>query len=233
MKRLKKGIGFFILSMSLSAPVAYGQIPTTDVASITAQALQMLQQMNQLIDQYESLREQIDNQTKQIEAIKGGRNMSGAVGIDDYNNIPTNWEETLNQMNGGQLSSQANDILVTMNKIDMDAYQDLDDAYSEHFGKSASQAGSYQALQGKAYNDTAERFAKLQDLMEKIDDTNDIKASVDLNSRINAEMAMLLNEQMKLHALAEINTSQQKLEDIKTRQMVTEHNKDDFFDLGN
>src|SRR5699024_3680617 len=154
--------------------------------------------------------------------------MSGAVGIDDYNNIPTNWEETLNQMNGGQLSSQANDILATMNKIDMDAYQDLDDAYSEHFGKSASQAGSYQALQGKAYNDTAERFAKQQDMIEKIDVANAITASVDLNSHTNAEMAILLYEQMKVHALAEINTSQQKLEDTKTRHMVTKHYKDDF-----
>jgi len=225
MKMQLKKIGLTVILAGMFHVPAMAQIPTTDVASITAQAIQMLEQMNQLIDQYDSLREQIDNQNKQIDAMTGGRGLSGAVGTDDYNQIPTNWEETLNQMNGGSLSSQANDILSTMNKIDIDAYQELDEAYDEHFGKDASQAASYQALQGKSYNDTAERFAKLKELMQKIDDTEDVKAAIDLNSRIQAEMAMLLNEQMKLNSLAQLNVSQQQLQEVKTNQMRTEHNK--------
>lgn len=221
---LKKFFLGVLLAGAVQAPVNASGIPTFDAANI----IQMIEQMNQLIAQYDALREQIDNQNKQIESITGGRNMAGAVGTDDYNNIPTNWEETLNQMNGGDLSSKTNEILETMNGIDTDAFNELDEEYQEVYGKKAGKTASYQAAQGKSYNDAAARFEKIKELIQKIDETDDIKAAIDLNSRISAEMVMLENERHKLESLAAINESQQQLDEIRASQLKAENEKDDW-----
>lgn len=215
---LKKFFLGALLAGAVQAPVNASGIPTFDGANI----FQMLQQMNQLIDQYEAIREQVD-------AIKGGRNMAGAVGTDDYNNIPTNWEETLAQMNGGSLSGQTKEILETMNGIDLEAYQRLDDAYQDQFNKSAGRSASYQAAQGESYDSAAARFAKLEELINKIDETEDLKAAVDLNSRITAEMVMLENERQKLESLAGINQAQQQLDRAKRDQDASQTNKTNYF----
>lgn len=226
---MKKRI-FAALLLGLST-TANAQIPTTDPVNIAMRAMEMLQQLEMLIDQYDALNQQIENQNRQIDAMTGGREMAGAVGTDDYNQIPTNWEETLQQMNGGQLSEKTNEILNTMNGIDPEAFDHLSDEYKEHFGNTANQSASFQALNGQEYDNASQRFEKLRTLTEKIDDTGDVKAAIDLNSRIQMEVAMLLNEAQKMQALTNINESQQQLNEVKASQEKAELNKEPWFNL--
>lgn len=52
-----------------------------------------------------------------------------------------------------------------------------------------------------AFNGSSERLATIEGLMGAIDGTPDLKASVDLNTRMQAQVALLLNEMLTVQAL--------------------------------
>jgi type IV secretion system protein VirB5 len=62
-------------------------------------------------------------------------------------------------------------------------------------------AGSYEAIKSQLNNLTqasTTRFAQIQSLMLAINSTNDPKAIAELNGRIQAEQAMIANEQKEV-----------------------------------
>src|SRR5699024_12273719 len=99
---LKKFFLGVLLAGAVQAPVNASGIPTFDAANI----IQMIEQMNQLIAQYDALREQIDNQNKQIESITGGRNMAGGVGHEEVKQKPSKRGERIKKNNGGDLGKK-------------------------------------------------------------------------------------------------------------------------------
>lgn len=222
----------------LSAPYAAAQIPTTDVANIAARALQFSQQLAKTVEELETMESQLDQAKRQYASMSGARGMGQELlGNQDYANVPTSWEDTLNVMNGangkyGNISAQAKKILKSMNAIDLSVFGQVDSAYGQLSSDTASQAASYQAVQGQQYSDTAKRFDDLKQLVAKIDQAPDQKAILDLNARIGAEQVMLQNEQLKMQALAQLRQSQHDVQQVEMYKLRAEQGAKPWVTMG-
>lgn len=237
MIRIKIKAAVLAVAIASAFPVAQAQIPTTDVANIGARAVQFGQQMESMVSQLNELKAQLDQAKMQYAASTGSRGMGSMLNGLDYNRVPTNWQDTLDMMNGGNgrygnISASANNILRSMNGIDPSVFDEVDGAYGQLSGSAANQSASYQALQGEQYNNTSARFADLKQLITKIDQAPDEKAISDLNARIGAEQVMLQNEQLKMQALAQIHESQKELQQAKLQQAWIQNSNSHAPDLG-
>lgn len=231
------------LCVALAAPMAQAQIPVTDVASITQRAMESAQQLTQLLNQLEQMKAQLETMKNQLSQAKdtyksmtGSRGMGQLLGNQNYERIPTNWQQTLDMTNGsGQysnISSLANKILHTMDGINPDVFGDVDKAYGVLAGDQAKGTASYQALQGTEYDDTAKRFGALKQLIIKIDHAPDQKSILDLNARIGAQQVMLQNEALKMQALAQLHQAQRDAQEAKIDRMRAQIGTKPWRDMG-
>ena len=77
-----------------------------------------------------------------------------------------------------------------------------------------------QAATRAAYAHSSDRFASLSTLIDQIRATPDAKAIAELQSRIEAEQAMLANEGVKLAALAQVTDAERGARDLIRRETV-------------
>jgi len=77
-----------------------------------------------------------------------------------------------------------------------------------------------QAIAGDALSNASGRFADLQQLIDAISTASDQKASLDLETRISAEQAMLQNEQTKLQVLFEAMRAEMQIDGENERERI-------------
>lgn len=230
------------ISVAVGMPTAQAQIPVTDVANLTQNITahmediaKMMQQIQQLKAQLEQAKAMVKNGKQTLASMTGTRGMAQLLSDQNYKRIPTNWEETLNAMNGGgssAIKAQAERILRTMNGIDPSVFTKVDGAYGELYGDQASSAATYQALQGKEYDDTAARFKDLKKLIAKIPAAHDQKAILNLNARIGAQQVMLQNELLKMQALAQVRQAQRDMERVRMNKLRAQVGAKPWINMG-
>jgi type IV secretion system protein VirB5 len=71
-----------------------------------------------------------------------------------------------------------------------------------------------------AYARSSDRFASLSTLIDRIRAAPDAKAIAELQSRIEAEQAMLANESIKLAALAQATGAEREARDLARREVA-------------
>lgn len=191
-------------------------IPVIDVAAI-AEAVKQYQQM---VQQLEQLQAQLDQAKKLYNSMTGDRGMQNLLSGEARNVIPSNWQETLAQMGGGDINGLAKQIKDRAAKIDTATLEKLlsggTASASQGFANSAASA---QAAAGRSYDNAAERFGRLQQLMDAIGSATDAKAIADLQARVGVEQVMLQNEAIKLQALQQAASAQQAIEAQQRREM--------------
>lgn len=217
MKGLAMGIALALGASMASAPAMASGVPTVDVAAIA----QMLQQFQVLQDQLKNMKSQLEQAQQQVTAMTGTRGMEKMLRNEAEGLIPTNWQETLAQMNGGKIGDLAQSIKQNASRVDGDLLNRLlpqDSASaSDSFANSAANA---QATAGQAYELSGKRFARLQQLMDEIGNAQDAKAIADLQARIGVEQAILQNETIKMQALAQTASAQQAIQQQQMREMT-------------
>lgn len=208
------GVVVLALSLSFYTTTASAQIPTTDVAAIVQNVLNTLMKIQKLNTQITKFKKQIDQARHQIESMSGGRWVDNMLNELNYNRLGDNWQQVLSR---GNASSTAQDIITTMNGINLDSFDKLNKAYSDTFKNQTIGAANYQAKMGKQFDDVSQRFAKLKQYIQAIPQAQDQKAVLDLIARINAQQVMLQNEMLKMQALAQVRNAQVAL---NKKQMV-------------
>lgn len=222
----KKAHGFALaaaiaVALSSPAPAQAQGIPTIDVASI----IQQIQQVEHMVTQIKHLENQLNQARQQYEALTGGRGMENLLRDQNYNSIPTSWQETLAMMEGGsEISALARSIKENASRIDTATLDRLAPVVRELHEQQANSVASEQAAAGTVYDSASERFGRLEALMDAIPQATDLKAINDLQARIQAEQVMLQNEQIKMQALAQIASSQRGLEDQQVREELLKAN---------
>ncbi|WP_419746425.1 type IV secretion system protein [Xanthomonas phaseoli] len=142
----------------------------------------------------------------------GTRGMENLLRGENRNVIPTNWQETLAQMQGGDISGLAQSIKANARKIDTATLDQLTPELRSMTEQLANTAASQQASAGETYDNASQRFTRLQGLMDAIPQAQDMKAIADLQARIQVEQTMLQNESIKLQALAQASAAQRQIE---------------------
>ncbi|MFA1791620.1 type IV secretion system protein [Xanthomonas campestris] len=222
MKTKVKGValamGLALIAGTSAPPAAMATgIPVVDLAGLA----QAISQYQQLVAQLENMQAQLKQAQQQYEALTGSRGMENLLRNESRNVIPTNWQETLAQMNGGQISGLAQSIKSNAAKVDTATLQKLLPSSTVETSEGfANSAASSQAAAGKVYDNAAGRFSRLQALMDAIPQATDLKGVADLQARIGVEQTMLQNETIQMIAMQQAASSQQSIQQQQVRESM-------------
>lgn len=209
-----KSLKIFMLSAAifvsqLGSASAQG-IPVYDASSFA----QLIAQVDAMADDYQKQIEQLEEAVRQSNAITGTRNMGDVANglleqqLREY--LPNTWQDTMNIINSGNVPNGA---LGTQS-----IYNDLFNEYSPLSGADLMPSDptsnvakaidrrtgtTYAAMSAseQAYNNIPVRMQTIDTLLNELNNSDDLKTSVDLQARIAAENGIALNELMRLNAI--------------------------------
>ncbi|HET9239205.1 MAG TPA: P-type DNA transfer protein VirB5 [Oligoflexus sp.] len=210
------------IMMSLSSSLALAQIPVTDVGSITTQVTNQIETMAKWKLQYDQMMAQINQAKRQYESLTGSRNLGTIMNdpaLRDY--LPPNWKSVYDGVrNGGYsgLDARGKSIYDENKAFDSCAHISVPDQ------RTACEAGAARPAQNKAfaldaYEAARSRINQIDQLMRKINDTQDPKAMAELQGRIAAEQANIHNEQIKLQLYEMAVAAEEKLHAQRQREI--------------
>lgn len=207
---VKKYILTLLLCLSLNSPAFAGGIPVYDASTFT----QMVTQLNQMSKDYQKQLEQLEQAVKQANAMTGTRNMgslaNGAAQSDLRRYLPNTWEETMHMMSAGGLGATATGTQGIYSNL-LSTYKPLAGAdlmisdpsgtVSKAFDRRSNTTYAAMATAEQTYNSAETRIGTYEDMLGELNNTTDVKASVDLGSRISAENGLLMSDLLRLNAI--------------------------------
>lgn len=210
MKRITLSYLIILLFIYIS-PAAHAQgIPVYDASSFT----QMVTQLESMSKDYQKQMEQLDQAIRQADAITGSRNMgslnNSSLESELRRYLPTTWEQTMNMMGAQGLGSAGMGTQNIYNTL-TSTYQPLPGSeflpsdptgpIAQAFDRRNNTTYAAMAASEQAYNRISNRINTYENMLDELNNTTDLKASVDLQARIAAENGMILNELIRLQAM--------------------------------
>jgi type IV secretion system protein VirB5 len=206
-----------ILAAGLSPWPAFAQgIPVFDGQNLIQSILQAeraLEQIDQAAKQYEKQVEELRVAIEQRDALLGSRGFGGLLnGADERASrraLPATLEELLRLAQAGDAPTLVElRRLYDLRAAELDAASSVDigrrgtsDRTSRVYERQRSTTLANLAVSEKAYNDAGRRVESYERFLTEIDRAPDLKASTDLQSRIQAENGLTLNELVRLEAM--------------------------------
>ncbi len=206
----------------ITAGTASAQIPVTDVASITTQVTNQIETIAKWKMQYDQMVGQINQMKQQYESLTGSRGLGNILNdpaLRDY--LPNDWQGVYDAVKTGGyagLSGRASSIYSQSKVFDSCAHLTVSDQKMLCEAR-AVKASQDQAFALDAYDKAKSRLSQIDSLMSKINDTSDPKAIAELQGRIAAEQAMIQNEQTKLQLYAMVAQAEDKIQQQQQREM--------------
>ncbi|KTD65362.1 type IV secretion system protein [Legionella spiritensis] len=216
---MKKTIRVLTLGSALLSPMAHADILGVSDAALLVKAIEQLEQLR---SQYQLLSQTYNNAKSQLDGIENLTHFnSGHYGFGSLSNSasdlknrqwsPNTWDDALNNIAGGNPTR----------------YQELVNAYQKNHpavnetaylkGASPSRLKQYQSNQAVnqaigvqatyAFNEVNQHLQAIHDLSARIDQADNTKAAVDLNSRLLAELAYIQMENLRLQTLISQQTA--------------------------
>ncbi|MDB5975032.1 MAG: trwJ [Nevskia sp.] len=184
-------------------------------ASATGYPVIDISNLMQAMQEYEQLTHQLAQMQQQYASLTGGRGMGNLYnspleqGMRQF--APGSWQQSLGVLQQGGLPGSAADVsraaqtFATSQGINQTGSQVFPGrsgnnadavAYTNSSGATAAAAGLSQA----AFDQTQARMQRIQQYLAQINSTSDIKASIDLNARLLAELNEAITQLIQLQA---------------------------------
>lgn len=188
-----------------------GGFPVIDIANLA----QAIQQYIQLTEQLAQLQQQYTQQVRQYESLTGLRNMgqlfNGAVEQQMRSYAPTSWQQSLQVLQQGGLPGSAADVVraaqtfaqqhgISANANAVFPANGGDNDSARAYTAATSTAAASAGLSTAAYDQSQARMQRVQGYLQQIDSAPDLKASIDLNARLMAEVNESLTQMIQLQA---------------------------------
>jgi type IV secretion system protein VirB5 len=209
-------------------PAARAQWAVIDVPAI-AQLVQEVQTMQQ---QLTIARNQLQSAQQAFQAMTGNRGMERLLGGTTRNYLPSNWTQVTSALQGQGvgaypgLSTDVQKVMVANAVLSPQRLATLPAADQQQIQAMRQWNAMQQALTQEALVNVSGRFASIQSLIAAISTATDQKASLDLQARISAEVAMLQNEQTKLQVLYQATQAQESsLRQRAREQVIVSHGR--------
>jgi len=216
MKKFLKAVSLatLIVTSGVSHTMAQG-IPVIDassiaqlIASVNNQATQIANQVQQITE----LQNQLANMQQRLTAITGAKGLSTLLN-DPTEQLRRQAATSLNSIsssaisgtplsggNTGRINSTINSLKSKFDLTNLAAFDSSTIPQDRGIAMLAG-AGLTAAATGEdAYARSNEGMTRVNNLIGQIDTTPDLKSSVDLNTRVLAEMSQQLNEMMRVMA---------------------------------
>ncbi len=201
---MKRTIAIALMAGTLGFGIrpASAQWAVIDVNAIN----QLVQEVSVLQQQLQTAEQSLVQQVDTVRAMTGPRGMQNLLSGTNRNYLPTNWStiaSLVTQTTGTyQALGQAVRSLITANAVLTPAQvAQLSPAEQTSLAAARENAATLEAVSQAALANASSRFASLQQLIQAIPTATDQKAALDLQARIQAEQAMLENENIKLEEL--------------------------------
>ncbi|KPN73517.1 type IV secretion system protein [Neisseria sp. 74A18] len=200
-QKLKKTGAAVLVSVGLMAAT----IPTASAGGILvfdgANLAQAAQQVIQLKEQIDNQVKQITELKNQVKAITGNRNLGNILKTEAMEQLPDEWRSVYNEAMKAK-NGNFKDLLGS-NGYNRNADNDR---LVKHFD-----------LTLKAIKDSEVRFKNIKELMNRVNTTQDAKAAADLQNRIALENSYIQQNQTQLDMLERFMALDEKVQ-VKKRQ---------------
>lgn len=220
----KKIVGLVLSALLVAAPSARAGIPVIDVAAI----MNLVQQILYWQQQITGMTNQLNQLQNTFNAMTGGRGMQSLLPMTNAqrNYLPQDYSEIMNVLNGSSsgyagLSSQVQSIMAANSILSTAQVNGLTPEMRQIVEAGRRSAAMLGGTSQSAYQNTSQRFAALQQLINMVGAAGDTKAIQDLQGRIQAEQAMLTNEQTKLQQLHQLAQAEQWAQQQRIRERAT------------
>lgn len=191
--------------LSVAVPAANaGGIPVFDGAAVAQsieQGIRMGQQIQNQIKQISAMKQQITTLKDQLKANTGTRNLGNILQTQAMEQLPDEWKSVYSSVRGFKDGN----------------YTDLLGTKGYDKAADAERLVKHYDLTLRAIKDSEIRFKNIKDLMAQIDRTQDMKAAADLQNRIAIESSYIQQNQTNLDMLERFMTLQEKVQ-VKKRQ---------------
>lgn len=197
----------------------HAQWAVIDVGAIA----QLIEQIATMQQQLETARNTLRQAEQQYRATTGGRGMERLLSGTDRNYLPANWaqlEAAVVRADGTYraLGARLRAVLNDNALLSDERIAALSPIEREQLEAARRSAAMSQVTSRLALESTSGRFEALQQLVDAIPAAQDQKAILDLQARIAAEQAMLVNEQTKLNVLHQVAQA----EELARKQRIRE-----------
>ena len=206
---------------------ANAQIPVTDGASIAQQVANQIETIAKWKMQYDQMVEQIDGMEREYKALTGARGLGTVLNDPRYREyLPTEWQGVYDAVrNDGYagLSGRAAEIYNENQVFDGCAHIQVD---VQRLGCEARAVKGAQdkAFALDAYDAARDRLNQIDQLMDRINTTQDPKDIAELQGRIAAEQAMIANEQTKLQMYSMVAEAEDRIQEQRRIEANAEVN---------
>ena len=231
------------LATVLAGPVAAQGVPTVDTQNI-AQEIRQLQQLLQdfgiqtdlldnAIEQLETLQSQLDQLNEMYASLTGPRSILGlAMGGDLDNLLQANFEDipglirgiqagdwsSLIGPNAGPLRTQMEQALASAG-FDEDSLREIatsGNPGAEGVARRATTGAVMSAAAQNSHAEAAQSLERVEQLVSLIPDMEDLKASMDHNTRVTAELAIAMTRMWELEAIQTLGAGNAGVVDAAT-----------------
>ncbi|OEI83086.1 P-type DNA transfer protein VirB5 [Brucella sp. BO3] len=223
---MKKIILSFAFALTVTS-TAHAQLPVTDAGSMAQSLANHLESMVKYAQQIQQLKSQFEQQKMQLQALTGARGLGDILRDPTLRSyLPHNWRDLYEAgMSGGYLAA-AGETAILLRKSQV---YDSCASISNKDQRIACEAKVMKPLQdkamtSKAYDATDKRLQEIESLMQEINKTGDPKAIAELQGRIDAENAMIQNEDTRLRLYQQMAEVQDKILDQRQRELDTKDN---------
>lgn len=198
---MKKIFVSLLLTAQVSVTFA-GGIPVFDAASVM-----------QAIASVQELKSQVEQQKQLYSALNGNRGMGTLLNNPALRNyLPDDWKKVYDTLNSGNingLTGTAAQIRKANQIFDCAKVQNAQDKLL--CNRSAGLAAAQKSFGLNAYEQSTKRMDQIESLMKQINQTSDAKSIAELNARLQAENALIQNEQIKLQMFSELSRAEENL----------------------
>ena len=210
------------LTLSTPVPTVAQGIPVIDIASL----VQLIQQVLYWQNQLQQMQSHLDQLRQTYAALTGGRGMQALLPLAPQarNYLPATWSDVTGLTTGGGgayagLANLVSSNLQAVAVLPASALALLTADQRKLVTDGRNSTALLQALSQTAYASTSTRFQQMQSLIQAIGSATDTKAINDLQGRIQAEQAMLANDQAKLTVLYQAAQADRWSQEQRTREM--------------
>jgi type IV secretion system protein VirB5 len=202
-------------------PASRAQWAVIDVGAI----VQLVKEVATLEQQLQIAEQTLTNAQQQYQAITGNRGMQNLLSGTNRNYLPTNWSQlasAITQTGGAYqaLSVGTQSLMMANAVLTPQQVATLSPSEQAQLQSARQSAALLQSTSREALENTSARFASLQQLINAIPSATDQKGALDLQARIQAEQAMLQNENTKIAALYQTLEAQEWARKQSAREQV-------------
>lgn len=197
-----------LLVSLLAAPGALAQIPVTDAANLN----QQIQQVASWAQQLQQMKAQIEQQRQMFQSLNGVRGLGNLLNDPALKNaLPSDWQAVYAKIAAGGYAGLTGDAKALRDAARLYDCQDKAGTALTLCQRELNKAAQDKAYGQQAYASAQARVDQIQNLMTQIDATTDAKAIAELGARLQAENAMIQNEQTKLQLFKMLADTEERL----------------------